>query len=183
MGSLTLITGGIRSGKSRHALELAQRAAVSPKCFIATAEPFDKEMEIRIQNHKNERPRDFVTLEEPLFLGSVIETAQNECGLLVVDCLTLWVNNLLYRFSASPEKILKEMDSFLNAVSLRKADMIFVSNEVGLGLTPENALGRRYIDELGSLNQRLARVCDEVLFMISGIPLAVKGGQRAHLDF
>ncbi len=172
---LTLITGGIRSGKSRYALELAQQMAVNgPKCFIATAEPLDEEMKIRIVRHKQERGQDFITIEEPLHLAETIEKAQKEYGLLLIDCLTLWTNNLLYHFSDEPFRIRQEIKKFTDTVSAKKTEMIFVTNEIGLGLIPENPLSRRYVDELGNLNQSIARISDEVIFMVSGIPTQIK---------
>lgn len=181
---LTLITGGVRSGKSRVALELARQTDISgPKCFLATAEPLDQEMKARIAKHQEERANDFLTIEEPLYLANAMETAQKESSLLLVDCLTLWVNNLLYHFAAEPDVIQHEIRSFLEAVSLRKSEMIVVTNEIGLGLIPHDPLSRRYLDELGNLNQSLARLSDEVIFMVSGVPAWIKGEAHARVDF
>lgn len=177
-----LVTGGVRSGKSRYALDLARQTEVpGPKCFLATAEPLDHEMKIRITRHQQERTGDFVTLEEPVHLARRVETAGKDSGLILVDCMTVWVGNLLHYFDGKPEQIGHEIETFLNSVREAKAGMIFVTNEVGLGVMPENALSRRYIDQLGILNQSLARMCDEVIFMVSGIPTKVKGEFNARL--
>lgn len=182
MKTLTLITGGIKSGKSHYALELARQSDISgPKYFLATAEPLDKEMKIKIAKHREERAQDFMTLEETLYLANAIEKAQREAGLIVVDCLTLWVNNLLYRLVDEPDLIKQEIKSFIDTVSFKKTNMIFVTNEVGFGLIPNSPLSRRYIDELGSLNQNLAVLCNEVIFMILGIPNHIKGSVNARV--
>lgn len=178
---LTLITGGIRSGKSSYALELARQTPVLPKYFVATAEPMDEEIKLRIARHKQERSQDFITIEEPLYLGRSIDLASQTSGLMLVDCMTLWVNNLLYHFEKDPARMKMEIDSFLTAAGRKKLDMIFVTNEVGLGLVSENALSRRYVDELGYLNQALAKICDEVVLMVSGIPSRIKGAAHARL--
>lgn len=179
---IALITGGIRSGKSRHALELAQQCkSLGRKCFLATAEPLDDEMKVRIAKHQEERADDFLTVEEPLYLSRAIEKAQNDHSLVLVDCLTVWIGNLLFRFADTPNQIRNEIESLLHVISLKKTDMFFVTNEVGLGLIPDNPLGRRYIDELGNLNQRIARLSDEVVFMVSGIPALMRGGVDARM--
>ncbi len=182
MKTLTLVTGGIRSGKSRFALELAQ-ARASRKTFLATAEPFDEEMKKRILRHQAERGKDFTTVEAPLHLAHAVREASRHTDLVLIDCLTLWVNNLLYRFGSEPEKIHFEMDSLLDVAADRQTDIILVTNEIGLGVIPENLLVRRFLDEQGRLNQELARISDEVIFMISGIPQVIKGvGIHANLD-
>lgn len=181
--TLTLITGGIKSGKSRYALELARQSlAVNDKYFVASAEPLDEEMKARIANHQAERSSEFLTIEEPLHLAAALNQIPQECGLVVVDCLTLWVNNLLFHFADKPNQIEHEVAAFITTVSSKKSDMIFVTNEVGLGLIPDNPLSRRYVDQLGSLNQKMAKLCDEVVFMVSGIPNRIKGEVYARLD-
>lgn len=178
-----LVTGGIRSGKSRYALETARKSmAPGLKCFVATAEPLDEEMQARIAKHQIERLGEFATVEEPVYLSKAIDIAAKNSGVVVVDCLTLWVNNLLYHFQDQPERIKHEMRLFLNSVSSAKQEMIFVSNEVGLGLVSENPLSRRYVDELGRLNQELAKLCHEVVFMVAGMPMQVKGEKLARLE-
>ena len=180
MSTLTLITGGVRSGKSRYALELA-RARGTAKCFLATAEALDEEMSMRIARHRAERGPDFFTLEEPLELAKAIERVQARYDLILIDCLTLWASNLILRFPNAPEQIASEIKSFLEAVSLKKSGFVCVTNEVGLGLIPDHSLGRQFIDTLGSLNQEMARLSDEVVLMVSGIPNSIKGGVGARL--
>ena len=175
-GTLSLILGGIKSGKSRQALELArERGAGRPIGFIATAEAFDEEMKSRIQKHREEREPLFFTIEEPLHLSRALLAGWEKSSCLVVDCLTLWVNNLLFHLEADPQKIRDEIKAFLEIAARKKGDLILVSNEVGSGLVPGNALTRRYMDELGNLNQAMARLSDEVIVMTAGIPQRLKG--------
>src|SRR3989338_2762992 len=175
-GTLTLILGGIKSGKRRHARELArERGAGHPVGFIATAEAFDEEMKIRIRKHREEREALFFTIEEPLHLSRAIAEGWAKSPCLGVACLTLGVNNLLFHLEPTPQKIRDERNAFLGMMNQKKGDLILVSNEVGSGLVPENALTRRYMDELGNLNQAVARASDEVIIMIAGIPRRLKG--------
>ena len=182
-GTLTLILGGIKSGKSRQALELArERGTGGPVGFIATAEAFDGEMKLRIQKHREEREGLFFTMEEPLHLSGAVAEGWGKSSCLVVDCLTLWVNNLLFHFEKNPEKIREEIGGFLETANQKKGNLILVSNEVGAGLVSESALARKYMDELGNLNQQVARLCDEVILMTAGISQRIKGGVHAGLD-
>ena len=179
---LAMITGGVRSGKSRYALQLArQRVSAGPKCFLATAQPFDDGMKLRIRRHREERGADFFTVEEPVRLAGAIKKSADS-PLILVDCLTVWLNNLLFRFPEDPGKIQAEIDSFFEAISARPCEMILVTNEIGLGVMPDNPLARKYADELGKLNQEAARICDEVIFMVSGIAKIIKGEEIARLD-
>ena len=171
---VTLITGGVRSGKSRYALELAERRA-GQKSFLATAEALDEEMKVRIARHQAERGGDFSTVEESLYLARAVHEASERTELILIDCLTLWVNNLLFHFQASPDLVTNQIRSFLDAVRERKTEMILVTNEVGFGIIPDNVLSRRFLDQLGRMNQELAALADEVILMISGIPQVIKG--------
>jgi len=180
MKTLTLITGGTRSGKSRYALELArERAGDRAKCFLATAEPLDEEMKVRILRHREERGSDFITVEEPLRLSQAVLSAQEQFSFILIDCLTLWMSNLLSHLS--DEQMEHEVKSFLEVLSSRKTDLLFVTNETGWGVIPNNVLARRFVDELGSLNRKLAEISDEVILMVSGIPSMIKGGMNAKL--
>ena len=171
---LTLILGGARSGKSRLALQRAE-ASAQPVCFIATAQAHDAEMADRIARHQAERPAHWVTVEAPLDLAGAIRTAPS--GIVVVDCLTLWLTNWLCQ---------PEHDDFSTAraalfavLQARHADeIILVSNETGLGIIPLGALTRRFVDEAGWLNQDIARIADEVIFVAAGLPLTLKGTPR-----
>jgi adenosylcobinamide kinase/adenosylcobinamide-phosphate guanylyltransferase len=163
---MILVGGGSRSGKSRYALELAKQRGSRP-AFLATAQAFDDEMTERIRKHREERADEFVTLEEPFELASALR-AQRECDVIVVDCLTLWVSNLMLSDREIPA------DELIAAARESPATVIFVSNEVGCGIVPENALARRFRDLAGTLNQRVAAAADEVYWMAFGIPLKVK---------
>ena len=177
---LTLITGGVRSGKSRIALELARQRAQA-KAFIATAQALDPEMKSRIARHRADRGADFFTIEEPVDLSAAIKEAARRSDLILIDCLNLWVTNLLTRFDKDQE-IMQEFEKLLLAIQESPTHFLFVTNEAGLGIMPDNALARRYIDLLGTLNQRMAEASDEVIWMITGLPQWIKGGVHARLD-
>lgn len=167
MQRLTLILGGARSGKSRHALGLFPDAA--RRFFIATAEPFDEEMSQRIAQHRRERAGvGWQTLEAPLALSDTLAKAD---GPAVIDCLTLWLNNLIQHGS--------DLDAataaLLDALARHPHPVALVSNELGLGLVPETALGRAFRDAQGRLNQQLAGGADRVVMLIAGLPLVLKG--------
>ncbi|MDD5093291.1 MAG: bifunctional adenosylcobinamide kinase/adenosylcobinamide-phosphate guanylyltransferase [Dehalococcoidia bacterium] len=181
-----LILGGARSGKSRLAQEMA--GTISKKIlFVATAEPLDKDMSVRIAKHKSERPRSWKTLEVPTNIAAGIEKHIADSEVVLIDCLTLLVTNLFLGddrgFSDSPEidmqeaekRITAEVESLIELTQKHDAVFIIVSNEVGLGLVPENRLGRLYRDLLGRANQIMAMHVDEVYFMVAGIPLKIKG--------
>ena len=169
---ITLITGGIRSGKSRYALSSVQKMS-GQKIFIATAEPLDESMSIRIKNHQQERGEEFTTIEEPIYLAKAM-SAVSQREVILIDCLTLWVNNLLYYFKKDSEKTRKQFDLFLDILAHHPGQIVIVTNEVGLGVTPDNELTRIFIDELGFLNQRVAELSDEVILMIAGLPQIIK---------
>jgi adenosylcobinamide kinase/adenosylcobinamide-phosphate guanylyltransferase len=162
--ALVLVGGGARSGKSRWALERARKRG-DRLVYVATAEALDEEMSMRIAQHRSERGDEFVTVEEPLNLARAIGTA--ECDAMVVDCLTLWLSNMMHR---SQENV----DETIAAAKEQKAEVIFVTNEVGCGIVPENALAREFRDQAGRMNQRFAEAADEVYWMVFGQPLRVK---------
>lgn len=162
-----MILGGARSGKTTHALQLAE-ATSGGLVMIATAEALDEEMAERIARHRAERGPRWRTLEAPLDLaGALAQVGADETA--VVDCLTLWVSNLMF----AEQDIERETESLIAAVTGR--NVILVSNEVGLGIVPDNALARRFRDEAGRLNQRIAAAAGRVLFIAAGLPLALKG--------
>ncbi len=165
-----LITGGTRSGKSRHALALAESLA-GKKVFLATAEPLDEEMAERIARHKQERGPDWETLEEPLDPAAQIEQA--DAGVLILDCLTLWISNLMMQ-DRERESILHAVEGLIAESARRKRTLIVITNEVGAGIVPDNALSRRFRDIAGEANQRIAAAFDEVVHMVSGIPVTIK---------
>jgi len=178
---ITLILGGARSGKSRYAQNLAEASATSPVLFVATAEAGDEEMAARITAHRAARPSHWHTLEEPRRLAAAISAWQPEPALILVDCLTLWVSNLLLSLpnppdpSAATALVMAETERLLECIQQSRAAWILVSNEVGMGLVPPYPLGRLYRDLLGSVNQRLAGVADEVIFMVASLPMRLKG--------
>jgi adenosylcobinamide kinase/adenosylcobinamide-phosphate guanylyltransferase len=164
--AIILIGGGARSGKSRYALEKA-RAIAGTRAFIATAQPFDEEMTTRIRHHQEERGEQFTTIEEPLELPRII--AEASFNVLLVDCLTLWLSNIMF-----VNKTCK-IDELTNASQSARGTVIFVTNEVGSGIIPtDHSLSRDFRDQAGILNQRIAAISDEVYFMIFGQPLRIK---------
>jgi len=175
----TFITGGQSSGKSTKALEMALTDPF-PRVMIATAQAFDMEMEEKIRRHQEERQDRFITLEEPIDLPSAFEKALAlRPRVIVVDCLTMWVSNLLLAEKAEDlpmhtDRLLDLLRRTANIAEPRHT--ILVSNEVGCGIIPANALSRQYIVLLGRVNKAIANICDQVLLMVSGLPLTVKGG-------
>ena len=167
---LVLLLGGARSGKSSLALRLA-RAQEAPVVFLATAEALDPEMAARIASHRGERPPEWTTLEEPLHLRAALESTEGE-RCLVVDCLTLWTANALARLGA--EEAEREARACAAAAAARAGLTLAISNEVGLGIVPERALGRRYRDLLGHVNAAWAEVADAAYLLVAGraLPLA-----------
>lgn len=186
MGRLVLILGGARSGKSAIAEKMAREWG-GQVTFVATAEPHDDEMKQRIRAHQAARPAGWRTIEEPLRLGDAVRGAAMESDTVLVDCLTLWVSNLLGRlerpasddgWAPVPAQLTPEVDaaavSLLDAARSTDATILVVSNEVGLGLVPPYPLGRVYRDLLGHANRRLAAEADQVLLMVAGLALDVK---------
>ncbi|HUF87558.1 MAG TPA: bifunctional adenosylcobinamide kinase/adenosylcobinamide-phosphate guanylyltransferase [Thermohalobaculum sp.] len=167
MARLSLILGGARSGKSARALALAE----APRVFIATAEALDDEMAERIRRHHAERGPDWGLAEAPLELAAAVRDHSGERVTLVVDCLTLWLSNLMHHGRDADA----EIDALVLALAEAPGRVVLVSNEVGLGLAPVNALGRAFRDAQGRLNQRIAGAADHVEFVAAGLPLILKG--------
>ncbi len=173
----TLITGGCRSGKSQYALNLASKLSVR-KVFIATAEANDEEMSMRIKKHQKERGPDWVTVEEPLNLVRALkEEKKKQTEIIVLDCITLWISNLLLK-PLSPDEILMKVEEVLNYINQSKLKLIFITNEVGAGIVPENELGRKFRDLAGIVNQKFALHFDAVIHMVSGIPMVIKNNGK-----
>lgn len=171
----TLILGGARSGKSAYAIELANARARERVLFIATAEGLDDEMRARIAKHRAERPPAWHTLEAPRDLPGAIATLERAPQLILVDCLTLWVTNeMLADTHALERRLLGQLDLLMEWAHLHDIDLILVSNEVGLGIVPENALAREFRDALGRVNAYVAQRADRVYWMVAGLPLEVK---------
>jgi adenosylcobinamide kinase / adenosylcobinamide-phosphate guanylyltransferase len=179
MGSITLILGGARSGKSSYALRLAEETRKSVT-FLATAQALDKEMLARIQKHRAERPAQWDTLEVPFGIASC--TDQIRSGVVILDCITLLVTNLMMQYVkedlVDEEPFILAVKEEINDLAAvfreQNRDWLIISNEVGLGLVPPYQMGRAYRDALGWANQQLARMSDKVIFMVSGIPMIVK---------
>ncbi|MEL6217680.1 MAG: bifunctional adenosylcobinamide kinase/adenosylcobinamide-phosphate guanylyltransferase [Pseudomonadota bacterium] len=171
MAEMTLILGGARSGKSARALALCP----PPRTFIATAEALDEEMADRIARHKAERGEDWALVEAPLALSDAITAEAAPGRTLLVDCLTLWLSNLMHHERA-PET---EAARLLQAIAEAPGQVVLVSNEVGMGLAPMNALGRAFRDAQGRLNQRVAAAAARVEFVAAGLPLMLKGPPRS----
>jgi adenosylcobinamide kinase/adenosylcobinamide-phosphate guanylyltransferase len=170
---LALILGGARSGKSRYGLGLAARCP-APRLFVATGEPRDAEMEARIEAHQRERGSDWATREVPLELAAALNNAQDHYGVIVVDCLTMWVSNLLLKEGASQGGIQTACEDLLEALAQTAAPTILISNEVGWGIVPDNPLARKFRDQAGWLHQRLAQVADLVVLVVAGVPMLIK---------
>ena len=173
---LTLVLGGVRAGKSRYAQRLAQTG--QRVLVVATAEAGDKEMAARIEAHRAERPEHWDTLEEPLDLATALAPRPSGYDTVLLDCLTLWVSNLLLRPAdagqARPD-ISEEAGRLLRLYEEGGASWIVVSNEVGLGVIPANELARAYADELGRVNQVFAEAADDVILMVAGVPVSLGG--------
>jgi len=179
MSNITLILGGARSGKSSYAQSLAKETGKSVT-FIATAQALDEEMAARIQKHRAERPSNWETLEIPLGVASHVKQIKSE--VVILDCITLLISNLLMQFvkddlvDETPFKLAvqKEVEELFAVIREQKQDWIIISNEVGLGLVPPYRMGRVYRDWLGWANQSSAREADKVIFMVAGIPTVIK---------
>jgi len=166
-----LVLGGARSGKSRHAQGLAERID-GRHVFVATAQAYDEEMRDRIARHRDDRDARWVTVEAPVALPRAVRDHGVAGAVLLVDCLTLWLSNLLLA-DADLEAAGADL---VAAVTTVPAAVILVANEVGFGIVPDNALARRFRDAAGRLNQRLAAACDAADLVVAGLPLRLKGG-------
>jgi len=169
----TLVLGGVRSGKSRYAGELAG-AHACPVTLIVTGSAGDEEMAARIETHRMNRPSHWIVVEEPVHLAATLRSTASPNRVVVVDCLTLWLTNLLC--AADEDSLRRESAALLEALPTLPCSCILVTNEVGYGIVPVNALARRFADESGALHQRLAAICDRVVLMVAGVPLPVKSG-------
>ncbi len=187
---LTLVLGGARSGKSHFAEQLAtDHAALTrgPVTYIATArhdaEPADEEMELRIALHRARRPADWTLVEEPIHLADALYAHARHDGCILVDCATLWLNNLIFGDQREypehgvitpPPAFTEEIDALMTALPMLPGHVILVSNEIGFGVVPMGAITRFYVDELGRLNQKLAAAADRVRLLVAGIPVSIK---------
>lgn len=178
-GKIILITGGARSGKSVFAEQYAI-AQGKPMAYIATAQVYDKEMESRVALHRKRRADQWQTFEAPYDAHQTIELAAKEADVILFDCLTLYTSNLLLAPTAAdqPEEkfqyIMRQIDKLLTSAQASQATVLFVTNEVGMGIVPDNALARQYRDIAGSVNQKVAAYADEVYLVVSGLAVEIK---------
>jgi len=183
MGKLIFILGGARSGKSTYAQELAksvERERGGGVAFIATAEAGDEEMRARIEKHRRDRPPSWDTVEAPMKVAAAVAEASAGRAAVVVDCLTLLISNLLLaegeeaNREETTQRVLREVEELIEATQATKADVIVVSNEVGMGIVPSTRLGRLFRDIAGQAHQLLARAADEMYFILAGLPQKLK---------
>lgn len=173
MGKLVLVTGGARSGKSRYAIELA-RGIGGKGAFLATCEIKDDEMRERVALHQKARPKDWQTIEEPLDVEEKLVAMRGKCDLIILDCLTLYISNLLMAGSSQKE-IEKKIKGLIETAKSSDYTVIVVANEVGSGIVPPDPMARRFRDLAGLANQAVALEADEVYLTVSGIPIKIKG--------
>ncbi|USP38869.1 bifunctional adenosylcobinamide kinase/adenosylcobinamide-phosphate guanylyltransferase [Acinetobacter sp. XS-4] len=169
---LQLILGGARSGKSR----LAEKTAINTQLavtYVATAQALDPEMQSRIEHHQNQRPAHWSLVEEPLFLAKTLQKIDRPNQIILVDCLTLWLTNLLLLDDQSVQQL--ECEQLLKVLPTLESEIILVSNETGLGVVPLGEISRRFVDEAGRLHQALGQIADRVLFCVAGFPMILKG--------
>lgn len=169
---IIFITGAVRSGKSQFALEIGKKF-LGPKAYLATAQALDEEMTQRIKRHKASRSWEWETIEEPMQIVKTIKERGDEFGLMLIDCLTLWISNLLLA-GWTAEKILNETDELLKACGQTGCSFIMVSNEVGWGIVPDNEAARCFRDIAGMVHQKMAQEADEVYLMVCGLPQILK---------
>ncbi len=171
MDDVVFLTGGARSGKSSFALKCAEGYAI--KVFLATAVAFDEEMALRVKKHREERGDKFHTIEEPVYLDKALQRMPGNTEVVIVDCLTVWAGNLLYKLKENGA-IMSHVDRLLDFLQNPPCNIILVSNEVGMGIVPENAMAREFRDIAGIINQKVAGVSTEAWFLCSGIPIRLK---------
>jgi len=178
MARIVLVTGGTRSGKSSYAQNRAETLS-GARCFIATCQPFDEEMKQRVSQHQQQRSSgNWATIEEPLKIGSCVEE-NGQYDVFLIDCLTLWINNLMEDCAnrgrdCSEATIADATENVLHRIARTDATVFFVTNEVGLGIVPDNKVARRFRDLVGLSNQIIASHADEVVLVSCGLPLSLK---------
>ncbi|KHN67553.1 bifunctional adenosylcobinamide kinase/adenosylcobinamide-phosphate guanylyltransferase [Acinetobacter calcoaceticus] len=169
---LQLILGGARSGKSR----LAEQTTISMQLavtYVATAQALDPEMQNRIAHHQNQRPAHWSLVEEPLFLAKTLQKIDRPNQIILVDCLTLWLTNLLLLEDQNVQEF--ECEQLIDVLPKLQSEIILVSNETGLGVVPLGEISRRFVDEAGRLHQALGQIADKVMFCVAGFPMILKG--------
>ncbi|UGQ28262.1 bifunctional adenosylcobinamide kinase/adenosylcobinamide-phosphate guanylyltransferase [Acinetobacter calcoaceticus] len=169
---LQLILGGARSGKSR----LAEQTAIATQLavtYVATAQALDSEMQSRIAHHQNQRPAHWSLVEEPLFLAKTLQKIDRPNQIILVDCLTLWLTNLLLLDDQNVQEF--ECEQLIDVLPKLQSEIILVSNETGLGVVPLGEISRHFVDEAGRLHQALGQIADKVVFCVAGFPMILKG--------
>ena len=172
-GEIILITGGVKSGKSAFALTCGERET-RERAFIATAMALDDEMKGKIEKHRRERGDRWKAFEEPKDIAGLVKKIAGVFDVVLVDCLTVWVSNLMTLYNMTADEMQREFDSLTGAVSTAAPRIILVTNEVGLGIMPADSLSRSYQHLLGALNKQIARTATSVYFLVSGVPLKMK---------
>ena len=170
---LALITGGAKSGKSRYAQRLAE-SLPRPWLYVATSEALDEEMSDRIARHQARRGPEWTTREEPVALARTLQEADGRYGVILVDCLTVWLSNLMTRLAPDSDIDSLEVMALINGLENLNTPVILVTNEVGWGIVPDNILARKFRDRAGDLHQRLSEVADLVVLVVCGLPLILK---------
>lgn len=174
--TIRLVLGGARSGKSSYAEKLAKLSGQNV-VYIATAQIRDDAIAERVELHQQSRPEQWFTAECPIKLGSALQQYAVEGTTVLVDCLTMWITNLLCEADAET-KLIKEQKLFFSVLSEIKGDVVFVSNEVGMGIIPMGELTRNYVDIAGRLHQDIAALADDVVLIVAGLPLVLKGSLK-----
>ena len=178
MKKTIFVIGGCRSGKSQHALDLVEAMPAEEKIFIATCVPQDEEMKQRVDNHQKQRGRKWKTVEAPVKLPQAITGNARANAVVVVDCLTLWMNNLLMEHAEAHDAVKHhaeaQIDELTRAIEAAHGPVVLVSNEVGTGIVPVNKLARIYRDLIGTLNQAVAKASESVVWVVAGIPVTIK---------
>lgn len=169
---MQLILGGARSGKSRFAEQAAKDSNLNVT-YIATAQAFDREMQARIDHHQAQRPKHWTVIEEPLYLAECLMRVNEPNQLILVDCLTLWMSNLLMHENAELQS--QECLKLLEVLPTLQSELILVSNETGLGVIPMGEISRKFVDESGRLHQQLGQIAEKVVFCVAGFPMMLKG--------
>jgi len=171
MSKLIFITGPVRSGKSNFAVNLAKKSK-KKIIFIATCKPVDTEMKERIKKHQQQRPKEWITIEEEIDLGSVLRKISKD-KLIIIDCITLWVSNLFFH-NFNEKEILKIVNDLISIIKRKGLSVIIVSNEVGWGIIPNNKIARNFRDIMGIIHQKISESSNEIYLLVSGIPIKLK---------
>ena len=175
MSTVTLVTGGGRSGKSRYAMGMATADAIVRPAFVATAEVTDEEMAERVRLHQAQRDGRFVNVEEPVHLAAALRNLPADVDMAIVDCLTVGLGNLYHHGHVADDGASEPIEALLERLRNPPCDIVLVTNEVGMGIIPADAMSRAYRDRAGILNQQVASVADRVVLVVSGLPMVLKG--------